>query len=260
MPAAVLHFRTAIEREFCVLELARPGMARVPVGIVLRAPDGIMFRLRDDWEELDLDEQDLDYLALLETHFSECVREMGSDGFLFWMEDTLSNYLTLSAREPAGSASLDDIYARLVDDRVRPYDTHLPVYTLAAAATKFGEDSEVEAAGWRRVEGLRLEPGMFIARVVGRSMEPLIADGSWCVFRAPVVGSRQGKRLLIEQFGATDSSARYTVKRYISQKRATGEDEWEHTAIRLEPLNPEFESFELAGGQFRVIAEFLRIV
>lgn len=245
-----------------MLELAQPGRARIPVGVMLFSGDGsgLSFRLRDDWDELDLNEDDEEYVAGLGEHFDECLLDMGSGAFLATLESTLSNFLRLSAREPAGRASLDELYARLVDDRVRPYVTHLPVYTLAAAATKFGEDSEVEAAGWRRVEGLRLEEGMFIARVVGSSMEPLIPDGSWCVFRAPVVGSRQGKHLLIEQPGATDSSARYTVKRYASTKRSTGEEEWEHASIHLEPLNPEFEAFELAGDQFRVIAEFIRVL
>ncbi|MDQ6699880.1 MAG: S24 family peptidase, partial [Acidobacteriota bacterium] len=102
--------------------------------------------------------------------------------------------------------------------------------------------------------------GMFVAKVVGRSMEPLIPDGSLCVFRSPVVGSRQGKRLLIEQLGATDSSARYTVKRYTSRKVQTGEEEWSHESIRLEPLNPDFPAFELDGEQFRVLGEFVQVL
>jgi phage repressor protein C with HTH and peptisase S24 domain len=44
---------------------------------------------------------------------------------------------------------------------------------------------------------------MFVAQVVGRSMEPLIPDGSLCIFRHGVRGSRQGKRLLIEKFSET---------------------------------------------------------
>ena len=78
---------------------------------------------------------------------------------------------------------------------------------------------------------------MFVARVVGRSMEPRIPDGSLCVFRAGVVGSRQGKLVLVERFGATETSARYTIKKYTSKKTQTGEEEWEHASVRLEPLN-----------------------
>jgi hypothetical protein len=113
----------------------------------------------------------------------------------------------------------------------------------------------------KRVPGLRLAEGMFIAHVVGRSMEPLIPDGSLCVFRAPVVGSRQGKKLLIEQFGAAADSARYTIKRYTSTKTYNAEDEtWSHDQILLEPLNKEFEAFTLHPEEFRVIAEFVRVL
>jgi hypothetical protein len=105
---------------------------------------------------------------------------------------------------------------------------------------------------------------MFAAQVVGRSMEPLIADGSYCIFRAPVIGSRQGKRLLIQEIKAAGSASAFTVKRYTSRKRQKSEDEWQHESIRLEPLNPEFETFDLAPDEFearyRVIAEFLQVL
>jgi hypothetical protein len=152
-----------------------------------------------------------------------------------------------------------------VDAEIQPFVRHLPLYTLRAAATRFGEGMESEQDGWVRVPGrLRLTPDMFVARVVGRSMEPLIPDASLCVFRTGVVGSRQGKRLLIEKFDENDFSSRYTVKRYTSVRRATAaegeEASWEHASIRLEPLNPAFEAFELGPDGFRVIAEFIEVL
>jgi len=143
----------------------------------------------------------------------------------------------------------------------RPFVTHLPLYSLQAAATKFGEDREVESEGWVKAPArLRLTPYMFVARVAGRSMEPRIPDGSLCIFRAGVVGSRQGKLVLVERFGATDTSARYTIKKYTSKKSHTGNEHWTHTSVRLEPLNPEFEGFELKEGEARVIAEFVTVL
>ncbi len=105
---------------------------------------------------------------------------------------------------------------------------------------------------------------MFVARVVGRSMEPLIPDGSLCVFRHGVVGSRQGKLLLIQNSGASASGGEFTVKRYTSRKTAS-EEGWRHERIRLEPLNPEFEAWdldpsELEDGPYRVAGEFLRVL
>jgi len=144
---------------------------------------------------------------------------------------------------------------------------------LRAAATKFGEEFDAaeisQPEAWMRApRGLRLTEGMFVAQVVGRSMEPLIPDGSYCIFRGPVTGSRQGKRLLIEQTGglaggqgsAADLAGRYTVKRYTSRKSTDADGSWRHDGIRLEPLNPEFDAFELGAGDFRVIAEFVQVL
>ena len=69
---------------------------------------------------------------------------------------------------------------------------------------------------------------------------------------------RQNKIVLVELLGALDDSARYTVKRYTSRKVHRGEDEWQHESIRLEPLNPEFEAFDLDPERLRVIAEWVR--
>jgi phage repressor protein C with HTH and peptisase S24 domain len=251
MPA-VIAFPT--RSEYCLLETTVP---RRTVGVLLIENNGIEdFRLLTDWSGFD----DVELLSELTGDFSLKIREMGGQAFLAWMEDTLSNFLTISSREPLRGRSLDDLYEEHVDATVRPYETHLPVYSLRAAATKFGEESDVAVEGWKRVRGLRLTDGMFIAHVVGRSMEPLIPDGSLCVFRAPVVGSRQGKKLLIEQFGLSEDSARYTVKRYTSQKIQRGDDAWSHSEIRLEPLNREFESFVLGPDEFRVVAEFIQVL
>lgn len=238
--------------EFCLLETSSP---RRTIGVFLLSGKEVQFRLRDDWAEF----EDSEYLESLEEDFALKIREMGGVTFLQWMEDTLSNFLLISGREAAGGKSIDALFEEHVDGRVRPFVTHLPLYSLRAAATKFGEERTVEEEAWVRVDGMRLSEGMFVARVVGRSMEPLIPDGSLCVFRGPVVGSRQGKRVLVEQFGMADAEARYSVKRYTS-KKVESDEGWEHRSIRLEPLNPEFEAFELAGDQFRVIGEFVKVL
>jgi hypothetical protein len=92
----------------------------------------------------------------------------------------------------------------------------------------------------------------------------LIPDGSYCIFRAPVIGSRQGKRLLIQEIQSAGSSSAFTVKRYTSRKSRTPEYEWQNETIRLEPLNPEFAAFDLNPDEFesryRVIAEYVDVL
>jgi len=103
---------------------------------------------------------------------------------------------------------------------------------------------------------------MFVAQVVGRSMEPKIPDGSYCVFAAPVEGSRQGKIVLAQLRSERDpeSGERYTVKRYSSEKSIDGDDTWRHLKITLHPLNSEFSPIVLTAedeNSVSVVAEFV---
>ncbi|MDE0459277.1 MAG: S24 family peptidase [Chromatiales bacterium] len=107
---------------------------------------------------------------------------------------------------------------------------------------------------------------MFVAQVVGKSMEPAIPDGAYCLFRAPVEGTRQGKIVLVQMRDDIDpeSGQRYTVKRYGSEKAADG-DAWRHTRISLSPVNPDFQPIVLTGtdtddGQFQVVAEVVEVL
>ena len=121
----------------------------------------------------------------------------------------------------------------------------------------------VDPEGWVEVSGFgRLDETMFVARAVGRSMEPRIYDGDFLVFRSKPVGSRQGKIVLVQYHELADpeTGGSYTVKRYRSEKSPSVEGEWKHTKITLEPLNPEFKPIILEPedeGAIQVIAEYL---
>jgi phage repressor protein C with HTH and peptisase S24 domain len=182
------------------------------------------------------------------------------------MEDTLSNVLRISDRRTvavdAFSRVLDQLYdAHVQRIEIQPFRTHLPLYSLRAAAGRLGEEMESAEEGWVRApEGLRLTEDMFVAHVVGRSMEPRIPDGSLNLFRLHPAGSRQNKILLIQRFGVLDETARFTVKKYTSTKVSAGEDKWRHGGIRLVPLNPEFEAWDVEPQDFAVVAEWLRVI
>ena len=91
-------------------------------------------------------------------------------------------------------------------------------------------------------------------------MEPRIPDGSLNLFRLHPAGSRQGKILLIERFGVLDETARYTIKRYTSRKVPPARTSGSTRQIRLEPLNPEFEAWDVDPEGFAVVAEWLRVI
>jgi SOS-response transcriptional repressor LexA len=266
MPTPVISIGTKRHGSWSLLEIAQPGRRPVPYGILLvdRDTDQLSQRLRDFACFDELDEQEFDILTALPGDLEMKAREMGSSRFLAWLEDGMSHFFRISDRTSIvysdAGAEVDRLFDEYVDSEVRPFVTHLPLYGLRAAATKFGENMDAEQESWVRApENLNLTNGMFVVHVVGRSMEPLIPDGSACIFRAPVTGSRTNRFLLIEKFGETDFDARYTVKKYARRGNRDESAEREES-IRLEPLNPEFDAFDLTSDRFRVIAEFVRVL
>jgi predicted helicase len=147
---------------------------------------------------------------------------------------------------------------------------YLPVYSLEAAASKFSGEQYVERLGWKSVKNLnylhKLYPDMFIAKVVGKSMEPTIPDGSYCIFRFEPQGSRDGKVVLAESRLVSDheTNQKFTVKRYRSEKEYSGEDGlWSHKRIILSPDNKDFEDIILENASendFKIVAEFISVV
>jgi SOS-response transcriptional repressor LexA len=247
------------------VELA--GAESMPAGVMLQdaGTNALHLRLRRDWELIASDE-DAEVLSALAADLESKAAGMGAARLLGSLEDSLSNALRIS--EPREIVvedfprALARHYRQSVEARPLPFVTHLPRYSVAVAAGKFLENREVEAEGWEEAPpGLRLTPEMFVAQIAGRSMEPRIPDGSLCVFRANVTGSRQGRLVLVESQGG-GANDRYTVKRYTSVKRQDPGGSWEHERIRLEPLNPEFDAWDLdpEEDRFHVIAEFVQVL
>jgi SOS-response transcriptional repressor LexA len=142
-------------------------------------------------------------------------------------------------------------------------EAHRTVYSLRAAAGYFGAGTAVEPEGWIDASSIgRLDEKTFVARVVGRSMEPAIKDGDLCVFRANPPGSRQGKVVLVQYRGPSDpeTGGAFTVKRYRSKELVQEDGTWQHEEITLEPLNTDFRPIVLTAkeeGDVVLAAEFV---
>jgi len=271
MPAAV--FSPPRKAEYLVLEAALPGRRASPVGVLLLDPasDRLLVKLREDWERF-ADPEDAEVLALLAEDLARQAEQLGASALIELLEDRLSNVLRLSERRSVVvgdlERALERLYERQVEGRpaevaVLPFRTHLPVYSLRAAAGKFGPDQEVdvEPEGWIPAPaGLHGLEDYFACHVWGRSMEPRIPDGSLCLFRRIPAGSRQGKLVLVRRRSASESGGEFTVKRYRSQKAVSEEGGWRHARIVLEPLNPDYPVLELGPDEFQVIGEFVRVV
>ena len=152
-----------------------------------------------------------------------------------------------------------------IEDHLK-YTEFLPLYTAEAACGQFGEGRVVEQQGWVKVDGVGiLNRNMFVVRAVGRSMEPKINDGDYCIFRSNVVGSRQNKIVLVQHSSINDAEmgGQYTIKKYISKKKPHLTEEWKHEEIQLLPLNSEYNPIIINNpneGEFMVIAEFLCVL
>ena len=106
---------------------------------------------------------------------------------------------------------------------------------------------------------------MFVAQVIGKSMEPSIPDGSYCLFSGPVTGTRQGRTVVVELRDSVDPETgdRYTVKRYASEKATSDDGTWRHVKITLKPNNADYPPIILTcddEGTVQVIAEMLQVL
>ena len=146
-----------------------------------------------------------------------------------------------------------------------------PVVDLQFAAGAFSDAQALEdsADEWVALpDWVRPQPGLFVAQVVGESMNRRIPNGAWCLFRANPTGTRQGKVVVVQHRSIADpeTGGRYTVKLYASEKVPAEEGGWRHERVTLRPDSDraEFEPIELAAGDdedgFRVIAEMLTVL
>ncbi len=251
---------------YSVVQAERPELGLVNIGVLLEEPltDSVRLRFRRDIESLVADEEDREVLEELADDLAGKAQEMGAEKLFAYLESNLSDAIRLTDREEVlvedFPRTLDHLYLKNVRSNVLEFRTHLPRYSLRAAAGKFLENQEISEDGWIEApEDLRLASDMFVAQIAGQSMEPRIPDGALCVFRYGVTGSRDGRLVLIEN-RAAGGNEQYTVKRYRSKK--TSGDEWRHEKIWVESLNSEYPSWDLEPGEerLRVIAEFVRVI
>jgi phage repressor protein C with HTH and peptisase S24 domain len=258
--SAVLQTQTG---RYSIVQAELPEHGLVNLGVLLQDPqtDSLHLRFRRDLDSL-AGEEDLKVLEALAADLSRKSDELGAEKLFEYLESTLSASIRITDREQVlvedFSRAVERLYRQHVPSKVLEFRTHLPRYSLRAAAGKFLENEEIQQEEWVETPAdLRLTPDMFIAQIAGQSMEPLIPDGSLCVFRAGVVGSRGGRLVLAEDRGANA----FAVKRYKSEKVNT-EEGWRHGRIHLESLNPGYPSWDLDQDEerYRIVAEFVRVV
>jgi ATP-dependent helicase YprA (DUF1998 family)/SOS-response transcriptional repressor LexA len=216
------------------------------------------------YEVIEIVANDLYDAGAMTQHFRKLAGYLREDH----IRDRLRDDDTWFAGERAAAAEPTVRLRVVVPEEGARYVSCVPLVPLHAAAGYFGEAQpfDADAVEWVEIDTHHtLREGMFVTQVTGRSMEPRISDGAYCLFRSPVTGTRQGKVVLVELRDQVDpeSGLRYTVKRYESEKVEAGEDGWRHVRIVLRPQNPEFEPIVITAEdemEVAVVAELVEVV
>jgi hypothetical protein len=153
---------------------------------------------------------------------------------------------------------------------LKPYENALPLVKLKFAAGAFSGTQSLDHDEVTWVEPpdfVKPAPGLFIAQVIGESMNRRIPNGSWCLFKMSPGGTRYGKVVLAQHRSIEDPELEgsYTVKVYSSEKERAGEDGgWRHSRITLSPdsRDSSFRPMEFEGEESGVvvIAEFRTVI
>jgi uncharacterized protein len=150
---------------------------------------------------------------------------------------------------------------------VKPFINAVPQFNFKVAAGLFTSNQNVSDYIWVELpKHYKPSPEYFVCQVKGESMNKVIPNGSWCLFKKYTGGTRNGKIVLVKHQDIIDGGHSYgfTVKKYESEKQATG-DSWRHKRITLVPLSfdASFKNIEINSSdshQLEVLGEFLDIL
>lgn len=151
-------------------------------------------------------------------------------------------------------------------DDAQPYENHVPVYNMKAAAGGFSEFQAPEEIKWVELPDIRISEGMFVMQVVGESMNKRIPNGSWCLFKANPGGTRNGKVVLVQHrdIEDPDHGGSFTVKLYESEKSGWNNEYAVNTKIILKPQSSSFGYRDITinnpDEDFKVIGELVNIL
>jgi superfamily II DNA or RNA helicase/HKD family nuclease len=164
------------------------------------------------------------------------------------VEETIFNYLTHEAIETnAKDLLINNKVSNIIKmpfkiislNEVKPYVNSVPLYDISVAAGPFSELQKTSDFEWIELPKPYLpKEGYFVCKITGESMNKVIPNGSWCLFKKDSEGTREGKIVLVEHYNIQDSDfgSGFTVKEYHS-KKIIEQESWKHDEIILKPLS-----------------------
>lgn len=161
-------------------------------------------------------------------------------------------------------------FIRLERHNVKPYVNAVPLIDLKFAAGAFGDAQGIDEneTAWVTLPDIfRPRRGLFVAQVIGESMNRRIPNEAWCLFRINPAGTRQGKVVVAQHRSIHDPDlgGAYTIKVYQSEKRDSADGMWAHTRITLKPdsTDTSFENIELGpeeADDLSIVAELIAVL
>lgn len=140
-----------------------------------------------------------------------------------------------------------------------PWRLAVPVLEWSAAAGGFSREwRDLIDPGWSEEwitwEGAPdFNPGDFVARVVGDSMEPQIRDGDWCLFEPAPIEQAVGRPALVRLWSDAPDGGSFTVKDVHVEWAPAQDGRMVRVAIELRSRNPRHPPLRFeVGDQSRV--------
>jgi ERCC4-related helicase len=197
-----------------------------------------------------------------------------------WYAPPQPAHVETSARDVPGSRPKVIPLPTLPREKVRPFENCVPLYDLKVAAGRFSEEQFVDAISgsdrapdpddytWVEIGGrTRPATNLFVAQVVGESMNRRISNGAYCLFRLHPHGTRQGMVVLAQHrdIHDTDFGGHFTVKVYDSIKEHSEDGTWRHKRIILKPdsTDPTYKPIVLENleeGGAIILAELVEVL
>lgn len=198
--------------------------------------------------------------------------------YVYCTDAALADYLKKRiAESPNAKTRVEEPQTKIANATIIPFRggrrsaarpaNAVPVVDLKIAAGSFSDfqSALTEPDMWATVpEWVKPDGSMFVAQVVGESMNRRIPAGSWCLFRAHPSGTRNGKVVVAQHRSISDPDygGSYTIKLYSSEKVASEEGGWRHARIRLSPDSDQAHFKPIViheddAESLKIVAEFL---
>jgi DUF2075 family protein len=178
--------------------------------------------------------------------------------------------LKVSEITPVESTVIDGSvlpFKRVERRKAKPYVNAVPILDLKFAAGAFSttQFESPDHDEWAVIpKAFRPRKGLFVAQVVGESMNRRYSNGAWCLFEVNPKGTRNNRVVVAEHRSIhdPDTGGSYTVKVYQSAKEHREDGTWRHLEVRLRPDSddPKYEELVFgpdAAGSVRIIAELI---